>query len=152
MKEQDRRGISLDAGQTQFVGAPELTVAETSRVEGLTQSQINLIRASIKADVKPSVLSRQFGISQAQIKAVLRAKKKRASARLAQFITRQRCTRHHLKRLRFHTGRDLGVIDRDLDGFCNGLRLLIGIDQDMTPFFDRPSDTPARAAGPSWTL
>jgi hypothetical protein len=72
-QEQDQRAMSLDGEQTQSVGAPELTVSGTSKVEGLTQSQINLIRASIKAGVKPSVLSRQFGISQAQIKSVLRA-------------------------------------------------------------------------------
>jgi len=41
------------------------------RVEGLTLSQVNLIRESIKSGVKPSVLTRQFGITRAQIKAAL---------------------------------------------------------------------------------
>lgn len=72
-KERERRGALVAAAQPPSVGAPELAVSGTSRVEGLTQSQINLIRASIKAGVKPSVLSRQFGISQAQIRAALKA-------------------------------------------------------------------------------
>ncbi|MBO6884297.1 MAG: hypothetical protein JJ869_12060 [Marivita sp.] len=72
-KERERRGVLVAAAQPPSVGVPELAVSGTSRVEGLTQSQINLIRASIKAGVKPSVLSRQFGISQAQIRAALKA-------------------------------------------------------------------------------
>ena len=72
-KERERRGVLVAAAQPPSVEAPELAVSGTSRVEGLTQSQINLIRASIKAGVKPSVLSRQFGISQAQIRAALKA-------------------------------------------------------------------------------
>jgi hypothetical protein len=43
-----------------------------AKIEGLTQSQVNLIQASVKAGVKPAVLSRQFGISQAQIRAALK--------------------------------------------------------------------------------
>jgi hypothetical protein len=47
-------------------------VPETQkRVEGLTLSQVNLIQESIKSGVKPSVLTRQFGITRAQIKAAL---------------------------------------------------------------------------------
>lgn len=38
----------------------------------LRQAQINLIRSSIKAGVKPAVLQRQFGISRKQIAAVLK--------------------------------------------------------------------------------
>lgn len=38
----------------------------------LTAAQISLIRSSIKAGVKPSALQRQFGISRAQIAAVLK--------------------------------------------------------------------------------
>lgn len=38
---------------------------------GQTTSQINLIRSSIKAGVKPTVLARQFGLSRAQIQAAL---------------------------------------------------------------------------------
>jgi hypothetical protein len=42
-------------------------------VEGLTQSQISLIRSSVKAGVKPATLSRQFGITRAQITAALKS-------------------------------------------------------------------------------
>ena len=47
----------------------------TSSVEGLTQSQVNLIRSSVKAGVKPATLSRQFGLSRAQITAALKSAK-----------------------------------------------------------------------------
>jgi hypothetical protein len=39
----------------------------------LTRSQINLIRSSIQAGVKPGTLSRQFGLTRAQITAALKA-------------------------------------------------------------------------------
>jgi hypothetical protein len=42
-------------------------------LSGLTQSQISLIRSSIKAGVKPTALSRQFGLTRAQITAALKA-------------------------------------------------------------------------------
>lgn len=38
----------------------------------LTRAQISLIRSSIKAGVKPGVLSRQFGLTRAQITAALK--------------------------------------------------------------------------------
>ena len=41
----------------------------------LTRSQISLIRSSIQAGVKPSALSRQFGLTRAQITAALNADK-----------------------------------------------------------------------------
>lgn len=44
-------------------------------VPGLTQSQINLIRSSVQAGVKPATLSRQFGITKAQISAALKTNK-----------------------------------------------------------------------------
>ena len=69
--EAQRRGLLL-------VERPEPEKVRVSRrkadpdvISGLTQSQINLIRSSIKAGVKPSVLARQFGLSQAQIRAAL---------------------------------------------------------------------------------
>ena len=43
-------------------------------VDDLTRSQINLVRASIQAGVKPAVLARQFGISLASIRTVLAQK------------------------------------------------------------------------------
>jgi len=42
-----------------------------STAHDLTRSQVSLVRSSIKAGVKPSVLSKQFGISLAAIRAVL---------------------------------------------------------------------------------
>lgn len=47
----------------------------TPTVEGLTQSQVNLIRSSVKAGVKPAALSRQFGLSRDQITAALKSAK-----------------------------------------------------------------------------
>lgn len=73
-KEQERRGY-VNSGKAAVPPKPD----EPSRssgdlpiVEGLTRSQVSLIRASIKAGVKPGALSRQFGISQAQIRAALK--------------------------------------------------------------------------------
>ena len=42
-----------------------------SPAHDLTRSQVSLVRSSIEAGVKPSVLSKQFGISLAAIRAVL---------------------------------------------------------------------------------
>jgi len=73
-KEQVRRGQHAEATpQTAPKPAPAAQPSSSMpSVEGLTQSQVNLIRASIKAGVKPGALSRQFGISQAQIRAALK--------------------------------------------------------------------------------
>ncbi|WP_058243021.1 hypothetical protein [Thalassovita autumnalis] len=68
--ELDRRN-SLMAKPLMEPAQPKRKPAQ--KVEGLTQSQINLIQASVKAGVKPAVLSRQFGLSQAQIRAALKA-------------------------------------------------------------------------------
>ena len=53
--------------------APQRQITPT--VEGLTQSQVNLVRSSVKAGVKPATLSRQFGISRTQITAALKSAK-----------------------------------------------------------------------------
>jgi hypothetical protein len=73
-KEQVRRGQHAETTpQTAPKAAPAGQPSSSMpSVEGLTQSQVNLIRASIKAGVKPGALSRQFGISQAQIRAALK--------------------------------------------------------------------------------
>jgi hypothetical protein len=70
-REQARRG---HVSEPEKVAAPEAARAssELPDVEGLTRSQVSLIRASIKAGVKPGALSRQFGINQAQIRAALK--------------------------------------------------------------------------------
>ena len=70
-RDQARRG---HVSEPEKVAAPEAarTSSELPDVEGLTRSQVSLIRASIKAGVKPGALSRQFGINQAQIRAALK--------------------------------------------------------------------------------
>jgi len=66
--EMQRRGMSVPpTGATQ----PQRARKRTPDPPKLTRSQISLIRSSIKAGVKPSVLSRQFGLNQAQIRAAL---------------------------------------------------------------------------------
>ncbi|MDR9395673.1 MAG: hypothetical protein RI571_15370 [Roseovarius sp.] len=50
---------------------PSQSIKKSPKVEGLTKSQISLIRSSIQAGVKPAVLSRQFGLTRAQITAAL---------------------------------------------------------------------------------
>ena len=63
------------AANTPSVQKPVPTKAGTSSVEGLTQSQINLIQSSVRAGVKPATLSRQFGLTRAQITAALKSAK-----------------------------------------------------------------------------
>lgn len=66
--EMQRRGLSV----TVPGAAPSRRTRKLPPdLPNLTRSQISLIRSSIKAGVKPSVLSRQFGLSQAQIRAAL---------------------------------------------------------------------------------
>ena len=63
------------AASTPSVQKPVPKKAGTSSVEGLTQSQINLIQSSVTAGVKPATLSRQFGLTRAQITAALKSAK-----------------------------------------------------------------------------
>ena len=71
--EQVRRTPNAEGADTSATAeASSPSVTKASKVDGLTQSQVNLIRASIKAGVKPTALSRQFGISQAQVRAALK--------------------------------------------------------------------------------
>lgn len=52
--------------------SPEAEKTPVKDVAGLTPGQITLIRASVKAGVKPAALQRQFGVTRAQITAVLK--------------------------------------------------------------------------------
>jgi hypothetical protein len=70
--EMRRRGISVPPIDTK---RPQRSRTRAADLPELTRSQISLIRSSIKAGVKPSVLSRQFGLSQSQIRAALEEKK-----------------------------------------------------------------------------
>lgn len=66
-----RRGL-MGAGPLEKRKDPQPSrKQEPNALSELTQSQINLIRSSIKAGVKPNVLARQFGLSKAQIRAAL---------------------------------------------------------------------------------
>jgi hypothetical protein len=67
--EMEYRGLSDSKQKRQLSGKnkPTPVLAE------LTRSQISLIRSSIRAGVKPAALSRQFGLTRAQITAALKA-------------------------------------------------------------------------------
>ena len=69
--EMERRGLpaAKESNQSSKKGAPDPVLLQ------LTRSQISLIRSSIQAGVKPAALSRQFGLTRAQITAALNAGK-----------------------------------------------------------------------------
>jgi hypothetical protein len=69
--EMQNRGLT---GLKQKSQAPEKSKADPV-LSQLTRSQISLIRSSIKAGVKPAALSRQFGLTRAQITAALNTSK-----------------------------------------------------------------------------
>ena len=68
-QETQRRGLSepRQKAQVSRSNKPDPILSE------LTRSQISLIRSSIQAGVKPGTLSRQFGLTRAQITAALKA-------------------------------------------------------------------------------
>jgi hypothetical protein len=82
-----RRNLRVDAepasrerpGPTLFSRAESIEPGRerTTKTEApsLTQSQINAIRAAFKAGVKPTMIARQFGVSQAAIRQALSGKK-----------------------------------------------------------------------------
>jgi hypothetical protein len=47
------------------------TVSLTAATVSLTRGQVNAVRAAYKAGIKPSLIARQFGISQSDIRKVL---------------------------------------------------------------------------------
>ena len=69
--EMGSRGLTAakEKDQPPRESAPDPVLAQ------LTRSQISLIRSSIQAGVKPAALSRQFGMTRAQITAALKAGK-----------------------------------------------------------------------------
>lgn len=69
-EETQRRGLSEPRPKPQVSPSskPDPILSE------LTRSQISLIRSSIQAGVKPGTLSRQFGLTRAQITAALKAR------------------------------------------------------------------------------
>jgi hypothetical protein len=69
--EMESRGLTA----TKKKDPPPRTTAPVPVLSQLTRSQISLIRSSIQAGVKPATLSRQFGVTRAQITAALNAGK-----------------------------------------------------------------------------
>lgn len=67
--EMESRGLTAPKPKSQTLGKD----ASDPVLSQLTRSQISLIRASIQAGVKPAALSRQFGLTRAQINAALNA-------------------------------------------------------------------------------
>jgi hypothetical protein len=70
--EAKRRGKlskSFDVG----TGRPA-KVTPTKNKPGLTQGQVNAVRASFKAGISPSRIARQFGLSQSDVRQALAAK------------------------------------------------------------------------------
>ena len=72
--EMKRRGL-MSVAQSPAAPKPQARAPRTDETDPilsqLTKSQINLIRSSIQAGVKPAALSRQFGWTRAQITAAL---------------------------------------------------------------------------------
>jgi hypothetical protein len=82
LEEAKRRGRSLPNVQAnipdQALGQQSSTMAnQRQRMEvapvSLTRGQVNAVRAAAKAGIKPSVIARQFGISQSDVGKVLRS-------------------------------------------------------------------------------
>jgi len=76
LEEAKRRGRSLPSVQKEAAvskrwagrGKGRQTDAETV---SLTRGQINAVRAAFKAGIKPSLIARQFGLSQSDVRRVL---------------------------------------------------------------------------------
>jgi hypothetical protein len=76
LEEAKRRGRSLPSVQKEAAvpklragrGKGRQTEAETV---SLTRGQINAVRAAFKAGIKPSLIARQFGLSQSDVRKVL---------------------------------------------------------------------------------
>lgn len=65
-----RRRRMTRVSEVAATGLEEVRPSDTGKEHGLTSAQVNLIRSSIKAGVRPAALQRQFGLSKAQITAV----------------------------------------------------------------------------------
>ena len=79
--EASRRGLRTPAlpervVQSALAEAPRRSKSKTGSSEGVTATKANLVRAAIKAGVKPSAIARQFGLSKAAISEVLKTEEK----------------------------------------------------------------------------
>jgi hypothetical protein len=61
---------SLRQRWSQMAKSPQRRQVEVAAVS-LTRGQVNAVRAAAKAGIKPSVIARQFGISQSDVRKVL---------------------------------------------------------------------------------
>ena len=76
-------GVTAEAARRNTVRSPKLTQAAVAYASNsskrkpasgsLSTAKANLVRAAIKAGVKPSAIARQFGVSKAAISKVLRS-------------------------------------------------------------------------------
>jgi hypothetical protein len=75
LAEAKRRGRSQPSDQTVKRSSPTDTSSRKRQVEvatvSLTRGQVNAVRAAFKAGIKPSLIARQFGISQSDVRKVL---------------------------------------------------------------------------------
>jgi hypothetical protein len=82
LREASRRQKPVKTLSENPAAAPVKATRQEQKPEGVTQAKVNLVRAAFKAGVKPAAISRQFGLSQAAIRQVLRSEEttSRASA------------------------------------------------------------------------
>jgi len=75
MKEASRRKSDVPTSHPLYeTSRPDagITTGKPAGAHGLTAGKANLVRAAFKAGVKPTAIARQFGLSQAVIREVLR--------------------------------------------------------------------------------
>lgn len=76
-REEARRQGNKPEPSSQSLEAEAATERRPKRsLETITPAKANLVRAAMKAGVKPSAIARQFGLSNAAITDVLRSKEK----------------------------------------------------------------------------
>ena len=91
--EQQRRS-PLEQEQAAMMAVPAASSRELkgeTNVPGLTKSQVSAIRASFKAGVRPAAIGRQFGVSQAAVRAALATAKYSPTKSSRRFSGGQRC-------------------------------------------------------------
>jgi hypothetical protein len=74
LEEMGRRGTLLPTDQTKNssrMGKSSHKLQVEVTTVSLTRGQINAVRAALKAGIKPSLIARQFGISQSDVRKVL---------------------------------------------------------------------------------
>jgi hypothetical protein len=73
--EKARRGRTTRPSKPALAASAKAPPAKSKRSpEGVSAAKASLVRAAIKAGVKPSAIARQFGLSKAEITEVLRSR------------------------------------------------------------------------------